>query len=214
MRPTPSTNFRAGTYERIPWAGKEAEAIVRLVPSELRFQAVGFDANRDALFRQSLGEYRILHFGTHVAIDREEPELSSLVMSLFDSHGRPQDGLVRAYELSSLDLSAALVSISGCDAASGLESRGKEGIQGLSGRFLAIGVPRVVASRWSITDRAAADLMVSFYANLLREGLSPSLALREAQLRMAAEKRWTSPYYWGGFSLCGDWRWDRPHVQP
>jgi CHAT domain-containing protein len=38
-----------------------------------------------------------------------------------------------------------------------------------------------------------------------RDGLRPAAALRQAQLGLAAQKRWASPYYWAGFELQGDW---------
>jgi CHAT domain-containing protein len=66
------------------------------------------------------------------------------------------------------------------------------------------GAARVLASLWSVEDRATADLMTSFYRGMLREGLSPAAALRKAQLEMAGKRK--SPYYWAGFSLQGEWR--------
>jgi CHAT domain-containing protein len=58
---------------------------------------------------------------------------------------------------------------------------------------------------WQVDDRAAAELMVRFYELLLSGGRPPAAALREAQLSIAAEKPWQSPYYWAGFVLQGEW---------
>jgi CHAT domain-containing protein len=33
----------------------------------------------------------------------------------------------------------------------------------------------------------------------------PAEALRAAQIEMWKQKRWRSPYYWGGFALYGEW---------
>jgi CHAT domain-containing protein len=61
-------------------------------------------------------------------------------------------------------------------------------------------------SLWNVSDRATAELMVRFYRGLLQGGLTPSEALRSAQLSMRIERQWQAPYYWAGFVLQGDWR--------
>jgi CHAT domain-containing protein len=68
------------------------------------------------------------------------------------------------------------------------------------------GARTVVASLWQVPDRATAELMRQFYGYMLDEGLPPAAALRKAQLASAAQRRWSDPYFWGGFVLVGDWR--------
>jgi CHAT domain-containing protein len=48
--------------------------------------------------------------------------------------------------------------------------------------------------------------MTSPYRGLLRGGLRPAAALRQAQLEISHSKRWRSPYYWAAFVQHGDWR--------
>ena len=67
------------------------------------------------------------------------------------------------------------------------------------------GAERVVASLWQVDDLATAKLMQRFYRGMLKDGLAPAAALRLAQLELAREKRWSSPYFWAGFVLQGDW---------
>jgi CHAT domain-containing protein len=127
------------------------------------------------------------------------------VLSLVDEAGRPREGLLRAHEIHRLRLGADLVVLSACETALGREVRG-EGLYGLARGFLYAGASRVVASLWSVRDEATAQLMSRFYAAMIREGLTPSAALRRAQASLQAEPRWASPYYWAGFVLQGDWR--------
>jgi CHAT domain-containing protein len=68
------------------------------------------------------------------------------------------------------------------------------------------GSPRVVASLWKVSDLATSELMARFYEKMLRSGLTPSKALREAQIQMWKQKRWSAPYYWAGFVMHGEWR--------
>ena len=44
-----------------------------------------------------------------------------------------------------------------------------------------------------------------FYRHMLSDGLRPAEALQRAQLSVAAERRWSNPYFWAGFVLLGDW---------
>jgi len=68
------------------------------------------------------------------------------------------------------------------------------------------GVPRVVASLWTVSDNPTAQLMAQFYREMLKNGRrSPAAALRSAQLSMLKDKRWESPYFWSGFVLQGEW---------
>jgi len=38
---------------------------------------------------------------------------------------------------------------------------------------------------------------------MFTQQLTPAAALREAQLRMSRDKRWSAPYYWAGFVIQG-----------
>ena len=138
-------------------------------------------------------------------LDSRRPELSRLVLSLYDQKGKDQDGFLLLNDIYNLDLDADLVVLSACRTALGQEIRG-EGLIGLTRGFMYAGAARVLASLWSVEDRATAGLMESFYRGMLRQGLSPAAALRRAQLEIARQPGRKSPYYWAGFSLQGEWR--------
>jgi len=70
------------------------------------------------------------------------------------------------------------------------------------------GVPRVVASLWQINGDAPAELMKEFYKGMLVKKLTPSAALRAAELEFWRKEKggkWSAPYYWAAFLLQGDW---------
>lgn len=186
-------------------SGDEAKAITALVPADQRFEALGFAASRKTAMSGELGQYRMVHFATHGLLRSDQPELSSLVLSMFDERGTPQDGFLRLSDIYNLELKADLVVLSACQTALGREIRG-EGLVGLTRGFMYAGAERVLASLWSVEDRATAELMKRFYRALLVEKLRPAAALRQAQLEMAESPRWSSPYYWAGFSLQGEWK--------
>ena len=91
-----------------------------------------------------------------------------------------------------------------CRTALGKEIAG-EGLNSLTRGFLHAGASSVVATLWSVDDRATAEFMARFYQRLLVEGVSPSRAMREAQLEMWESELWNAPFYWAGFVLEGEW---------
>ncbi len=188
---------------RLPHSGKEAKAILALVPRTERLGALGLAATKEFVAGGAVAEYRIVHFATHGILNAEHPELSGLILSLVDEAGRPRDGFLRAHEIYDLDLAADLVVLSACQTALGRRIRG-EGLVGLSHGFFRAGAAKVLVSLWQVNDEAAADLMTRLYHGLLQDGLSPEAALRQAQLSLAREPQWRRPYFWAGFVLQGD----------
>jgi CHAT domain-containing protein len=192
--------------QRLGFSRKEAEGILHLAPPPSRFAAMDFAANRSAATSPELGQYRIIHFATHGVVNDAHPELSGLVLSLFDKSGTPQDGFLRLNDLFNLKLNADLVVLSACRTALGREVRG-EGLIGLARGFMYAGAPRVVVSLWSVNDQSTAEEMQRFYEGMLgRRHLRPAAALREAQIAMWKQDQWRAPFLWAAFVLQGEWR--------
>ena len=164
----------------------------------------GFAATRDNLRGLDLRQYRILHFATHGFFDAKQPELSGLVLSLVDRNGRRVNGFVGLSDIYNLRAPVDLVVLSACRTALGKEVRG-EGLVGLTRGFMYAGASTVVASLWKVDDEATAELMKRFYTNMLQHGMTPAAALRAAQNSVRQEPHWHSPYYWGAFTLQGDY---------
>jgi CHAT domain-containing protein/Tfp pilus assembly protein PilF len=184
----------------------EAKQILSLVKPQESLQAIDFAANRAAATSPALGQYRIIHFATHAFINDMHPELSGIILSLFDRAGHPQDGFLRAHEIFNLKLPVELVVLSACRTGLGKEVKG-EGLVSLTRGFMYAGSPRVVVSLWSLNDRATAELMAHFYKHMLGpEQASPAAALRLAQIEMLSDERWKPPYYWAAATLQGEWQ--------
>jgi CHAT domain-containing protein len=195
----------ASDLARLPATGYEARTVAALLPADQRDVSTGFAASRDAVLSVDLSQYRVLHFATHGQVDSRYPALSSLVFSQFDRAGVPRDGHLRLHDIYNLKLNADLVVLSACETALGRSVRG-EGLIGLAQGFMYAGARGLVASLWQVPDRATAELMTHFYRHLFVDGLSPGAALRQAQLAIAASRRWRDPYFWGAFVLVGDGR--------
>lgn len=190
----------------LPYSRKEAEAIASLVPGDRIHAAVGYDADRRWVLSGGLRGYNIIHIATHGFLDSQFPELSGLVLSLYDQQGNSIDGYLRTYELYGLDLkSADLVVLSACQTALGKQIEG-EGMVGLTRGFLYAGAKHLLISLWDVDDESTAVLMREFYTHLLRDGQEPAAALRSAQLALRQDPRWKDPFHWAAFIAQGDWR--------
>jgi CHAT domain-containing protein/tetratricopeptide (TPR) repeat protein len=189
----------------LPFSREEERAILSLVPPGEGLGATGAAASRELATGGLLRRYRTVHFATHAFIHPTAPELSGVVLSLFDARGRPQPGFLRSYEIAELDLPAELVVLSACRTGLGQQLRG-EGLVGLTQSFFEAGATRVVVSLWDVDDRATARLMERFYRELLVARRPPGEALRAAQLALRRDPRFSAPYFWAGFELQGDWR--------
>jgi CHAT domain-containing protein len=192
------------SFQRLMFTRQEADEILSLVIPSERLRALDFDANLATAINPELGRYRFVHFATHGLVDSARPELSGLVLSLFNREGREQDGFLRVHEIFNLKLPVDLVVLSGCRTGLGKEIKG-EGLIGLTRGFMYAGAARVMVSLWDVSDEASARLMVKFYQGMLgKQRLSPPAALRAAQIAVWKQQRWRAPYYWAAFVLQGE----------
>ncbi len=195
----------APQLNRLEYSRLEAEKIAELVPENERLKAVDFDASLNLATDQNLSQYQIIHLATHGLIDPVNPELSGVVLSLFNPQGEFDNGFLRLHDIFNLNLPAELVVLSACQTGLGKEVRG-EGLVGLTRGFMYAGARRVVVSLWNVNDLATSQLMTRFYQQMLNDNQQPIVALRQAQLEMWNSGQWQSPYYWGAFTIQGDWR--------
>ncbi|MDP9120078.1 MAG: CHAT domain-containing protein [Acidobacteriota bacterium] len=189
--------------ERLPATRREAAAIQAQAPGALVI--LDFAARREVFDTAAVRHAQLLHLATHSLVHPVDPALSGIVLSLVDDQGRPRPGFLQASEIAGLDLEASLVVLSACKTALGPETKG-EGLMGLARAFLHAGARRVIVSLWNVEDESSATLMTHFYEGLLRHELTPTAALRRAQLAMRADPSTANPSNWAGFELQGDWR--------
>lgn len=175
-----------------------AEQEVKAIASLYSTQAlVGPAATESAVWSQA-GEAGILHIAAHGKYNRYNPLFSAVYLTEDIQH----DGRLEVHDIYRLDLTRAtnLVTLSACQTQVGQLSKGDE-IVALNRAFLYAGTPTVMASLWSVDDRATSLLMERFYTHL-RAGMGKAEALRHAQQEV--RKEYEHPYYWAAFTLTGD----------
>jgi CHAT domain-containing protein len=94
-----------------------------------------------------------------------------------------------------------LLTLSACETAAG-DDRAALGLAGIA---LKSGARSALATLWSVNDRSAGDLVLSFYRALQNENLSKAHALQAAQREMLQDPVFGHPSYWAPFLLIGNW---------
>ena len=187
---------------RLFHAHRELSDISELTGNDAAFYTE-YDATREKLRTVDLSQYRILHVVTHGLFDTDKPQRSGLVLSLVNANQQPIPGFVSLADIYKLR-APSLVVLSACYTALGQKLEG-EGLTGVTRGFMHAGASGVVATLWQVNDRASAELMKHFYENILQRDMKPAEALRDAQNKIRSNPKWSSPYYWAGFTYQGDY---------
>ncbi|MDY7012082.1 MAG: tetratricopeptide repeat protein [Cyanobacteriota bacterium] len=115
-----------------------------------------------------------------------------------------EDGVLTALETAHLNLRGTqLAVLSACETGVGETANG-EGVYGLRRALVIAGAESQVMSLWAVSDEGTKDLMVEYYQRLLR-GEGRSEALRQVQLEMLSEQRYSHPFFWAAFIPSGEW---------
>ncbi|TVQ69972.1 MAG: CHAT domain-containing protein, partial [Balneolaceae bacterium] len=204
----PESQLLPGRYlPALPLAEREVEDISANLNSF--DNNIFFDSNTatEYNFRQNSGNSRILHFASHSEVFENDPLYSVIYLNQEGDGGENRniessnDGFVYAYELFQMDLSSEMVMLNSCESGSGNYIQGS-GIVGFSRAFNYAGVPSLVMNLWSVRDRSAYHLSVSFY-DYLNQGYSKSEAMRKAKIHYL-NKFNSNPTTWGSFVVYGN----------
>lgn len=178
----------------LKFAADEASAVSRLFPdARLLLRQEASETN----FRKAGSAFRQLHIASHGSFRADAPLASGLHLA----RDADNDGVLTVGELYSMRLNADLVTLSACETGLGKIVNGDD-IVGLARGFLYAGTRSIVASLWSVEDRATSELIQAFYRNLA--GMDKLEALREAQL--ATRRSFAHPFFWAAFQLTGEAR--------
>lgn len=94
-----------------------------------------------------------------------------------------------------------LLVLSACKTASG----DKRAPLGLAGVAVRSGARSTIASLWAVDDESTSQMMVDFYEQLSRPGVTKAEALRNAQIKILRQSKFKHPNYWAAFVLIGNW---------
>ena len=181
----------------LPGAEREVESITASFPQSQK--VIGKEATA-ARLKKLAPDTGYVHLATHGQLSEADPKNSYLVMA-----GSGDSAHFRATDIYDLDWQGVrLVTLSACKTAL---QEGKPGaaITSLAEAFRVAGGHSVVASLWSVEDNATERLMIEFYKQLA-QGKTLAASLQSAELSLAAQPKYSHPFFWASFTLFGDWR--------
>jgi CHAT domain-containing protein len=68
------------------------------------------------------------------------------------------------------------------------------------------GAKAVLASLWPVADQSTAVLMADLYKRMTTSKMTKAEALRQAEIGLRKDPRYSHPYYWAPFVLMGNWQ--------
>jgi CHAT domain-containing protein/tetratricopeptide (TPR) repeat protein len=189
---------------RLPFTD-EIAAAERLIPRQRLVELRGFDATLDALRKLKLDDFGILHFSTHAEVDDHVPELSRIVLSLFDRGGNPieQASLLPA-QLGEFRLKNSIVSLSACRTAVDKRLADGDHLVGFSSSLFNAGASQLALTMTEVDAEASSAFFSAVYASYLSSGAAGiEHAVTEARGVLAKSSRWADPYHWAPYIVSG-----------
>ena len=208
-----SSDDRGSAMADLPGTEKEVEVITgRLAATDLAFEKhLGEDAIESIV--KQVNAPTVLHIATHGYYKRakeeegdnffNDPMLSAGLLLTGAGDGTSpdgEDGILTAYEITSMNLSdTELVVLSACESGVG-ESRDGQGVYGLTRAFFVAGADAVISTLWKVDDNATQKFMELFYTKwLTSQNLRNAINYARTELR----KEYPQPYYWAAFTATG-----------
>jgi CHAT domain-containing protein len=183
-------------YPPLPHVASEVEAVQSVFGGKaLMNAAFVVPAVEEGLSERQVG---IVHIASHGEFRAESAESFLLTY----------DGRLAVDRLSELvgttqfrEQPLELLTLSACETAAGDE----RAALGLAGVAVQAGARSVLATLWSVSDPASAELITEFYRQLGESGVSRAEALQRAQLALIKSRRYRHPGYWSPFLLISNW---------
>lgn len=156
-----------------------------------------------AKFLAEQAHYRILHLATHGKANDAYGDYSFLAFTE-NQKALGDEALLFVREIYNLSTHAELIVLSACETGTGKLQKG-EGIASIARSFSYAGAKSLVASHWSVDDKATSLLMHSFFA-FIKEGKGKDEALRAAKLDFIQKGKHKDvhPFFWASFVPIGN----------
>ncbi|NOT47072.1 MAG: CHAT domain-containing protein, partial [Acidobacteria bacterium] len=189
--------FANDTFNRqkLAYVNSEATSIGKLFGISPRLNATKSD------FLKSSAGADILHFSMHAQLDSENSLSSFLAFQPLAA----DSGRLTVNDLLSVRLKPNnLAFLASCDTS---KVHNGEGLISIPWALLASGSSSVVSSQWEANDEATQSFSNAFYREYL-DGHSTTRALQRAAVTIIRDKStgFHEPFYWGAFTLLGDFR--------
>ena len=185
--------------DRLRFNRAEVEEVQNLLGGKI---LSGMEATKAGFLSQQ-GNYKVIHMATHGKADPANERFSFLAFSETPA-ASGEAALLYVAEIYGLSCPAELIVLSACETGVG-ELQTGEGIASIARGFSYAGSRSLVATLWSIEDKATNELVYTFFEKL-KAGKSKDNALKAAKLQFieSGGRHASHPYFWAGFILVGN----------
>jgi CHAT domain-containing protein len=188
-----------GDFVALPAVKKEMEGITRVLPGEVYLDEK-FSAT--SLKNVSQRKFQLLHVASHFQFSPRSENKSFLLLG-DGQHLTLEDIQSQNYRFDNVDL----LTLSACDTGmgGGRNESGKE-IPGFGSIAQQQGAKAVLVTLWKVADQSTAELMAEMYQRRQEKNLTKIEALRQAQISLLSQAKYSHPFYWAPFVLMGNWK--------
>lgn len=201
-----SSAARLAAMASLPAAADELRAMARAFDPKSALLLLGEQATRERILAEDLSQYRVIAFATHGLVGGEFRNLTEPALVLTPSGAASEsEALLTASDIARMRLDADWVVLSACNTNAG-QGAAAPVFSGLARAFVQAGARSLLLSQWPILDNFAAPLTVET-VRLATRGMPRAQALREAQLRLLADRSRSGsahPAIWAPFMLVGE----------
>ncbi|NEP01702.1 MAG: CHAT domain-containing protein [Symploca sp. SIO2E9] len=185
-------------YGKLPNVNPELNKIKEAGVSLTSIRDENFTSNQ---FNQQLNQdnFQVVHLATHgqFGADRNSTFVLTADKQIFVDDLRNMFSTLVGTESKAVDL----LVLSACKTASGND----RAVLGIAGTTVQAGARSAIAGLWSIADASSVKFSQTLYQNLGQPGITRAEALRQAQLALLNDRRYTHPRYWAPYVLVGAW---------
>jgi CHAT domain-containing protein len=173
-----------------------ARQIAKLLPSKL---LINEQFTQEKLSQEmGTGEFSVVHIATHGNFS-SDPEQTYLLAYKQLIKARDLNNLLRNNQVNSNTLK--LLVLSACKTAEG----DHRAVLGLAGLAVRAGASSTLSTLWQVNDDSVSQVMVQFYTEFNKNGVTKAEALHRAQKALMAQPEYQNPYYWASYILVGNW---------
>ncbi len=164
-------------------------------------QLLGEKASKKGFVHEQ-DKFRIIHLATHGKANSTAGDYSFLAFSE-TTENKGNDALLYVKDIYNMSTQAELIVLSACETGIGEFQKG-EGVASIARSFSYAGAQSLLATQWSVDDKATHDLVGLFFEKL-KKGQTKDQALQAAMLEFlqtqGAGK--AHPYFWASFVPVG-----------
>ncbi len=152
-----------------------------------------------AVFENALKQYKLIHLTSHFVLQTGDNSKSYLLLG----GGSERKYTMQTFSAQKLNNVEVLI-MSACNTAN-FSPDGSE-FESFAMMAQKQGAKSVIGTLWSVADVSTSVFMTEFYGLYNNKKLDKAEAIRQAQIIVSKNKKYSHPFYWSPFVLFGNWK--------